>query len=116
MTTAESDGREFYQVVSDYFDLYTADHLEHGYETERAYRHALRLLVERWSNRIGERIGERNEFLLLRFHDTPGGMPDEAWLPRLVLNPVTSPYPSGQEVSSSSDEINAELDRAFGFD
>ncbi len=110
------DNRTFYQVVNDYYYLHTADHLEHGYETERDYRHALRLLVERWRNRVGERIDERHEFLLLRFHDTPGGMPDEAWLPRLLLKSVPVPDYMVQEEASSSDEIIAEIDRAFGFD
>ena len=76
----------------------------------------MRLLVARWRDRIGEAIDERHEFLLLRFHDTPGGVPDEAWLPRLVLKSVPVPDYMLEEESSSSDSINEELDKAFGFD
>jgi hypothetical protein len=110
------DSRQFYQVIHDHYNLRTSDHLEHGYEEESEYRKALRLLVGRWRDRIGEAIDERHEFLLLRFHDTPGGVPDEAWLPRLVLKSVPVPDYMCEEESSSSDSINEELDKAFGFD
>ncbi len=110
------DNRQFYQVIHDHYDLRTSDHLEHGYEEESDYRKALRLLVERWHDRIGEAVDTRYEFRLLRFHDTPGGVPDEAWLPLLVLEPVPVPDYMREEESSSSDSINEELDEAFGFD
>ena len=48
------DNRQFYQVIHDHYDVRTSDHLEHGFEEERDYRKALRLLVERWRDRIGE--------------------------------------------------------------
>lgn len=110
------DNRQFYQVIHSHYDVRTSDHLEHGFEEERDYRKALRLLVERWRDRIGEAIEERHEFLLLRFHDTPGGMPDEAWIPRLLLNSVPIPDYMIERESTSSDAIEAELDEAFGFD
>ena len=111
------DNRLFFRVVHDHYNLRTSDHLEHGYEEESDYRKALRLLVERWHDRIGEAVDERHgEFLLLRFHDTPGGVPDEAWLPRLVLDSVPVPDYMVQQESTSSDSINAALDEAFGFD
>ena len=92
------------------------DYLLHGYEERIDFYRAVRRLTERWHDRVGERIGERHGFLLLRFHDTPGGKPDEEWLPLYLLTEVSDPgYPPPSE-PSSSEELTAELDRAYGFD
>ncbi len=111
-----NDSREFYQVTSDWWNLKTSDHLEHGYEEEADYRRALHRLIDRWKNRIGEKIDERYDFIRLRFHDTPGGLPDEEWFPILLLHSVPIPDYLARQESSSSDEIEKELNRAFGFD
>ena len=110
-----NERREFYQVVNTIWNMRLPDHLEHGYETERDFRQALDRLVTRWRGRVGESIGERHGFLLLRFHDTPGGMPDEEWLPRYLLKPVDAP-PYIPSEPSSSEELTNEIDRAYGFD
>lgn len=88
------------------------DHLRHGYERRADFLHALRRLLNYWGGRVGERIDERNKFLRLRFHDTPGGLPDEAWLPLFLLSPAPIP----DYMQDDTDETEAELDRAFGFD
>lgn len=107
-----SDERQFYRVINDRWDLVLPDNLSQGYEERRDYRAAIRRLLEVWHGRLGEVIGERNGFLLLRFHDTPGGMPDEAWIPRYLLTQEEAP----EEGSDSSDGTKGELTKAFGFD
>lgn len=105
----------FYRVVNDIWGLRLPDPLEHGYETEQDFRQALRRLVGRWRGRVGEAVGERHGFFLLRFHDTPGGRPDEAWFPAYILQEVDAPdYMSADQ--DETDEITKELDRIFGFE
>ena len=89
-------------------------HSEHGYEERSDFREALRRLVGLWGGRTGERIGDRNGFLHLRFHDTPGGRPDEAWLPLYLLRPC--PMPEYMNPTSPPHPFIEELDSAFGFD
>ena len=105
-----SNERNFYAVTQDISNAPLKDHLMHGYEEKMDFEIALRQLARRWKDRIGERIGERHGFFLLRFHDTPGGKPDEAWLPHYLLKPIPKP--------ESRKKPNAEndLDQAFGFD
>ena len=106
--------KTFYQVLSTLDRAPLRDYLLHGYETRRDFEQALRRLVSRWQGRTGERIDERHGFLLLRFHDTPGGKPDEEWLPLYLLEPVAMPeYMMAQD---SSEEDAGELDRIYGFD
>jgi len=107
---------EFYRVLPGIEQAPLRDYLMHGYESELDFRHALRQLVNRWKRRVGECVGERNGFLLLRFHDTPGGRPDEAWLPKYLLQSAERPGYAAAEGPGSSDETEEELDRAFGFD
>lgn len=99
----------FFLVGSSMDGLPLGDHLDHGYEERQDFVAALRRLIERWGGRIGERVGERNKFLQLRFHDTPGGRPDEVWLPLYMLKPVDKPR-------YQEDERDEELDLVFGFD
>ena len=63
---------------------------------------------------VGESVGERNGFLRLRFHDTPGGLPDEAWIPRYLL--LKADMPGHLVETVERDETEEELDRIFGFD
>lgn len=91
------------------------DHLHHGYEDRSVFAAAIARLTERWGGRVGQSVGERNRFLLLRFHDTPGGLPDEAWLPLFLLTPCPAPpYAPGRD-PAPSESIRDELDEAFGF-
>lgn len=101
-----------YLVMSDMSQAPLSDHLMHGYESRRDFCSALRKLIDRWHGRVGERIDERHGFLLLRFHDTPGGKPEEAWLPTYLLQLIDSQDDSD---SDSSDEITAELNSIYGF-
>lgn len=89
------------------------NHLQHGYETRSDFQNALSALLDRWAGRTGESLDERNGFLLLRFHDTPGGKPDEAWLPIYLLSPV----PLSQDVPPDGIAADAEeeINSAFGF-
>lgn len=92
----------------------TSDFLFHGYETEHDYRCALSALVDRWGGRVGEAVGNRHDYIHLRFRDTPGGRPDEAWMPRFLLEPTTEPDYLRDD--KNANPILEELDRAFGFD
>ena len=88
------------------------DYLWHGYEEKADFRRALRRLADLWRGRVGECVAERNGFLRLRFHDTPGGLPDEEWIPRWLLEPSEMPdYLNVPE----PDPIERELDEAFGY-
>ena len=71
------DEGRYYKVVSNLTNAPVRDYLLHGYETRRDFCDALDRIVRRWRGRVGERIDERHGFYLLRFHDTPGGKPDE---------------------------------------
>lgn len=109
-----AEERKFYRVASDFRDAPLRDHHFHGFETMDEFEQALRRLVKRWKGRIGEAITERHDFILLRFHDTPGGKPDEEWLPRYLLKP--SPMPEYMLDKTAQDEMEKELDDIFGFD
>ena len=122
-TFALIEDQECYRLVeksSGYFHVATSidglpvdDYLSHGYETRETFVNALRRLLDRWAGRVGENTGERNGFLLLRFPDTPGGIPDEAWLPLYMLTPCEAPAIVKEQ---EKDPFEEELDRAFGFD
>ena len=87
------------------------DFLMHGYEERLDFLRAVRRLTDRWHDRVGEAIDERNGFLLLRFHDTPGGRPDEAWLPLYLLTDA-----GVMPEEPPRDELEDEITEAFGFD
>jgi len=106
---------QYFQVNRNLEGAPLRDYLLHGYESLRDFERALELLVCRWCLRIGEGVEERYGFVLLRFHDTPGGKPDEAWIPRYLLHPVDTPaYMTAQD--DSVDESEEELNSVFGFD
>ena len=108
--------RTFYAVTDDLNRAPLRDYMMHGYETRSKFETALRELAQRWHGRVGECVDERNGFLRLRFHDTPGGLPDEAWLPRYLLLPTAMPDYLAERENSVHDETEEELDRIFGFD
>lgn len=101
----------YYLVEDDDSKWPTEQHLEHGYEDEWDYFRAIKRLVNRWKGRVGERIGDRNDFVLLSFPDTPGGKPDLAWLPVFILRRTAEP---DFLKDKNPDEIA--LDQAFGFE
>lgn len=109
------DGRTFYLVKDTLAGAPLSDHLLHGYADRWDFRKALKNIIVRWGGRIGECVGERHGFLLLRFHDTPGGQPDEEWLPRFMLQPTEMPD-YVREAEREPDPFELELDEAFGFD
>lgn len=98
----------YFRVCTSLEELPLADFLHHGYETRQDFADALRRLLDYWGGRIGERKDERNKFLLLSFPDTPGGVPDEAWLPLYMLTPCEpSPYTGVQGKGSDENEIDS---------
>ena len=111
-----ADERKFFKIITpmELYHMRLPSHLEYGYELKEDFEAALRSLVNRWHGRVGEQIDERNGFRRLRFHDTPGGRPDEEWLPELLLQ--SSPRPDWLRDPDPVDEIEEEIDRAFGFD
>lgn len=108
------DNATFYQVADDYDLALLDDHLAHGYEERRDFRKAIDALLNRWENRIGECIGERHGFVRLRFHDCPGGVTEEAWLPLYLVTQV--PRPAWIVNEPDPDPIEQELDEALGID
>ena len=106
----------YYSVVTDFWRSPLPDPLEYGYECGRDFRHALWQLADKWKGRTGECVGECHGFLLLRFHDTPGGRPDEAWMPPCLLREAEAPPRARQDDPDESDGADGELDAALGFD
>ncbi len=103
----------FFRVAGTVDGLPIDRYLYHGYETRDDFATALRRLLDRWGGRIGRHDGERNGFLLLSFPDTPGGIPDEAWLPLYMLTPCDVPPFA---IVPHKDPDEEQLNRAFGFD
>lgn len=103
----------FYAVTEDLGRVPLRDHLWHGYEDKWDFYRALRGLARKWAGRVGECVDARHGFLLLRFHDTPGGMPDEEWFPEYLLREADAPVPVD---GGHADEAGEAIDRAFGFD
>lgn len=101
----------YYVVVNNISHALINDHLQHGYADKWDFLAALKNILNLWQGRSGECVAERHGFLTLRFHDTPGGKPDEAKIPFYLLQP-TAPPPPPEPV----DEFQQEIDRAFGFD
>jgi len=106
---------EFYQVISDLSRVPLRDHMMHGFEERQDFFNSVRQLRDRWKDRIGECINRRNGFVLLRFHDTPGGMADEAWLPDYLVLPVSKPAYLETREPTPQEQTEAEIDKAFGF-
>lgn len=103
----------FFLVANDLSKAPLGNYLQYGYENRTDFRNALQKLIDWWGGRVGEYVGNRYDHLLLKFHDTPGGRPDQAWLPLYLLEPV--PMPDWMK-ENKKDPIEEELDKAFGFD
>ena len=105
----------FFRVAASMDGLPVDDYLQSGYEYREDFIAGLKKLLDYWAGRTGERIDDRNKFLLLRFHDTPGGLPDEAWLPLYMLTPCDAPDCVTRPAEDRPSK-ERELDEAFGFD
>jgi hypothetical protein len=103
----------YFRVASSMDGMPLDDHLHHGYEFREDFAAAIRRLLHYWGGRVGENVAERNKFLHLRFHDTPGGKPDEAWIPLYMLTPADKPAYIREKPETEPFEL--ELDSAFGF-
>lgn len=103
----------FYRVATDARSAPLRDYHFHGYDDRWEFYLALRRLVNRWKGRVGECVEERHGFRRLRFYDTAGGSPDEAWIPNYLL---TSSEPPEYMNDSTEDDTEKELNDAFGFD
>lgn len=116
----------YYRVDSNTDRVPLNDYLEHGYETRGEFLQSVESLVRRWGGRKGECIEERCYHgrdgetidqrlrqLHLRFHDTPGGLPDMAWLPLYLLSPVPAPPDNRNRDVSDNDLKIHEIDKAL---
>lgn len=116
----------FYRVDSNISRVPLNDYLEHGYETRGEFLCSVESLVKRFGGREGECIEERcyhgcdgeaidqrHRQMHLRFHDTPGGLPDMAWLPLYLLSPVPPPAGNCKRDITEDDERIHEIDKAL---
>lgn len=111
----EEEKRRFFRVSSDLSRVPLKDHLLHGYEDKDDFYEAVRALSIRWYERTGEAKDERHGFIRLRFHDTPGGIPEEAWLPEYLLVETEMPRYLVERESRVIDPLEEEINEAFGF-
>ena len=106
---------KYYTVICNLFLIKLPNPLEYGYEYISDFSRALWRIIDTWKGRVGECIEERNGFRHLRFHDTPGGKPDEMWIPDCLLVEEEHPMYTAPEPEEEPDEFEAELDRILGF-
>lgn len=103
---------KYYKVSGDVNRAPLRDHLMHGYEFRRDFYTAIRDLTGLWKDRVGECIDEQHGFLLLRFHDTPGGRPDEARIPLYLLDETDIP---DYMIPDPDEEVERAIDEALGY-
>lgn len=108
------DDAKFYEVIDGIDAAPLRQYREHGYDTRDDFRDALRQIVQLWKGRVGECIGERHEFRHLRFHDTPGGRPDEAWIPDYLMRATEMPEWI-RKALEPVDPIEREIEEALGL-
>lgn len=119
----------FYRVVSDTSRVPFKDHLIHGFGDREAFREAVENIISQWHDRVGECIEERwfhgkegypvdenNCQCRIRFHDTPGCCPDEAWLPRYLLVPTRIPSYARWHDPTPEEQVIDEIDHALWED
>ena len=117
-----------YRVATDLSRAPLRDYLLYGFESERDFRGALLELLDQWGGRTGEAVSERSwmgcegeaidqrhRALRLRFHDTPGCCPDEAWLPLYMLERADVPDGCRYHNPTSDGLVNGEIDEVLGF-
>ena len=105
----------YYKVINNLYDIKLPDPLEYGYEFKSDFSRALWKLIDMWKGRIGECVDERNSFYLLRFHDTPGGKPDESWVPNCLLIEEPTPKYVAPPETEACDEFAEEMNNIIGF-
>lgn len=119
----------FYRVMKNMDRVPLRDYMDHGYETRQEFCDAVRELISRWGGREaecfeerawhgkeGEAIDQRHLALHLRFHDTPGGLPDEAWLPLYLLDSIPTPPEFIPHDPTPEELAKKEIEEALGFD
>lgn len=112
----------FYGVSGDVSRAPLRDYCKHGYESQREFRAAVCELIRRWKWREGECIEKRMfhgidgvsvdnslTLLRLRFHDTPGCRPDEAWIPLYLADPVPTPSYAQPRKLTRNEQLLEEL-------
>lgn len=117
-----------YRVITDLSRAPLRDYLFYGFESEREFRNAMLELLDLWGGRCGEAVSERSwmgsegevidqrhRALRLRFHDTLGGCPDEAWLPLYLLDAADVTDGCRYHDPTSEELVNREIDEALGF-
>ena len=102
---------KYYRVATNLKGVPLQDHLKHGFELKEEFVELLQRLLNRWKGRTGECVGMKNGLLRLRFPDTPGGRPDEAWVPPYLLTETDDPC-----IQQPVRRKKKEVDEAFGFD
>lgn len=118
----------FYRVSGDMSRVPEGDYADHGYETRSDFREAVRALMRYWRGREGEAVEERwfhgkegeaidhrHRQLRIRFHDTPGGLPDEAWLPLYLLDPIPIPDYARWHDPTPEELQDMEIKKALGL-
>lgn len=116
----------FYHVGKDMNRVPLGDYMDHGYESRKEFREAIEELIDRWGGRDGEcieerayhgkegeAIDERHIQLHLRFPDTPGARPDQAWLPRYLLTPIPTPEQFKWREKTEKELAEEELHKAI---
>jgi hypothetical protein len=112
----------FFRVSGDESRVPIDDYFKHGYETQREFREAADALISRWRNREGEcvekrlyhglnddGIDENLTILRLRFHDTPGCRPDEAWIPCYLADQIPVPEYTKCQILTPYEQIMKEI-------
>ncbi len=69
---------------------YPDDHYSYGYDSQYDFLEDLRRLSANWSGKVGECVGTRHEFRLIRFRNEYG-LAEDVWVPKFLL--CTSPAP-----------------------
>lgn len=114
MAEEKAREREFFLVTGFLNKAPLNEYLWHGYEDRTEFRKALKRTAERWKGRVGEKVGERNGFVRLRFRDAPSRLAEEGWVPLFLTEPAQMPD-HVIEAEQELNEFERELDDAFGF-
>lgn len=112
----------FFRVSGDNSRVPIGDYFKHGYESLCEFREAANALINRWRNREGECVEKRLyrdtgtddiddhlTILRLRFHDTPGCRPDEAWIPNYLAVPIPVPEYAKWQMLTPYEQMMKEL-------
>lgn len=111
----------YYRVTTDLSHAPLADYHQHGFESSKEMRESVLALAERWRGRKGECIEERlyrdrwgnpdekTRMLHLKFHDAPGGFPEDAWLPVYICTPIPIPVKQRPRNMSAKHRLQEEL-------